>query len=59
MVRISVMIPTLDRPGPLAACLAALAVDFPLDAETVVVSDGGTHDLRQVVAKAVHLEGRR
>ena len=53
MVRISVIIPTLDRPGPLAACLAALAVDFPLDAETIVVSDGGTHDLRQVVAPFV------
>jgi glycosyltransferase involved in cell wall biosynthesis len=50
MVRISVVIPTRDRPGPLATCLAGLAVDFPADAETVVVSDGGAVDLGTVVA---------
>ena len=45
MIRISVIIPTFDRPGPLAACLAALAHSFPPDAETIVVADGGVIDL--------------
>jgi glycosyltransferase involved in cell wall biosynthesis len=53
MVRISVVIPTLDRPGPLTACLAALAAEFPSDAETIVVSDGGNRDLGPVVAPFV------
>jgi glycosyltransferase involved in cell wall biosynthesis len=43
--RISVVIPTLDRPGPLSRCLQALAPSFPADAETIVVSDGGAVDL--------------
>jgi GT2 family glycosyltransferase len=50
MIRISVVIPTRDRPGPLAACLNALSVAFPADAETIVVSDGGAQDLSPVVA---------
>jgi glycosyltransferase involved in cell wall biosynthesis len=50
MIRITVVIPTRDRPGPLAACLGALAVSFPPDAEAVVVSDGGAQDLGPVVA---------
>src|SRR5262245_42931178 len=50
MVRISVVIPTLDRPGPLTACLTALAAGFPADAETIVVSDGGRSDPGPVVA---------
>lgn len=49
MIRVSVIIPTLDRPGPLAACLAAIAVSFPADAETIVVSDGGVIDLNPIV----------
>jgi len=53
MIRISVVIPTLDRPGPLTACLTALAVEFPPDAETIVVADGGRHDLGPVVAPFV------
>jgi glycosyltransferase involved in cell wall biosynthesis len=53
VVRISVVIPTLDRPGPLTACLAALALEFPPDAETIIVSDGSTHDLGPVVAPFV------
>ena len=53
MIRISVVIPTLDRPGPLTACLSALAVEFPVDAETIVVADGGRHDLDSVVAPFV------
>jgi glycosyltransferase involved in cell wall biosynthesis len=52
-IRISVVIPTLDRPGPLTACLQALAVDFPPDAETIVVADGGREDLVPVVAPFV------
>src|SRR6185369_14802214 len=39
-VRLSVVIPTLDRPGQLRACLGALARDYPADAETIVVADG-------------------
>ena len=50
MIRISVVIPTLNRPGPLAACLHALAESFPPDAETIVVSDGGAENLGPVVA---------
>ena len=53
MIRISVVIPTLDRPGPLAACLAALAMDFPPDAETIVVADGGSNDPSSIVAPYV------
>ncbi|HYB41047.1 MAG TPA: glycosyltransferase [Candidatus Methylomirabilis sp.] len=53
MVRVSVIVPTRDRPGPLAACLAALAEGFPAHAETIVVSDGGAQDLRPVVAPFV------
>ncbi len=53
MVRISVVVPTLDRPGPLTACLTALAADFPQDAETIVVADGGRLDLGPVVAPFV------
>ena len=45
--------PTLDRPAPLAACLAALAPGFPADAETVVVDDGGAIDPAPVVAPFV------
>jgi glycosyltransferase involved in cell wall biosynthesis len=37
----------------LAACLAALSVAFPADAETIVVSDGGSLDLGPVVAPFV------
>jgi GT2 family glycosyltransferase len=53
MPRVSLVIPTFDRPDPLRDCLAALAVDFPLDAETIVVDDGGSHDLVGVVAPFV------
>jgi GT2 family glycosyltransferase len=53
ITRISVVIPTLDRPGPLSACLTALAVGFPPDAETIVIADGGTQDLSAVVAPFV------
>ncbi len=53
MIRISVVIPTWNRPGPLAACLGALAASFPPDAKTVVVSDGGAEDLGPVVAPFV------
>jgi len=41
VTRISLVIPTRDRPGPLAACLDSLVHSFPEDAETIVVSDGG------------------
>jgi len=53
MIRISIVIPTKDRPGPLAACLTALAASFPPDAETVVVSDGCAQDLGPIVAPFV------
>jgi GT2 family glycosyltransferase len=39
VVRISIVIPTRDRPNLLIGCLRALAASFPADAETVVVSD--------------------
>jgi len=53
ITRISVVIPTFERPGPLSACLTALAVGFPPDAETIVVADGGTQDVSAVVAPFV------
>jgi glycosyltransferase involved in cell wall biosynthesis len=53
MIRTSVVIPTRNRPGPLAACLRALAASFPSDAETIVVSDGDSNDLGPVVAPFV------
>jgi GT2 family glycosyltransferase len=45
VARISVVIPTRDRPGPLTDCLRALVTSFPTDAETVVVSDEGATEL--------------
>jgi glycosyltransferase involved in cell wall biosynthesis len=53
MIRVSVVIPTRHRPGPLAACLKVLSISFPPDAETIVVSDGDTQDLGPVVAPFV------
>ncbi len=50
MPRVSVIIPTRDGGGPLRTCLVALAHDFPPDAETIVVSDGGPTDLRTQLA---------
>lgn len=46
----SIIIPTYNRPGPLASCLEALArLDYPKDRfEVIVVDDGGTADLEQV-----------
>jgi GT2 family glycosyltransferase len=51
--RISIIIPTRDRPGPLLACLRALAVSFPRDAETIVVSDNGRIPLDRYVTPFV------
>ena len=53
MIRTSVIIPTRNRPGPLTACLRALADSFPADAETIVVSDGDSKDLGPIVAPLV------
>lgn len=53
MTRLSVIIPTRNRPGPLATCLGALARSFPEDAETIVVSDTGDESLEGVVAPFV------
>ena len=53
MLRISVVIPTRDRPGPLSKCLQALARSFPSNAETIVVSDGGSIDLGRWLAPFV------
>jgi GT2 family glycosyltransferase len=46
----SIVVPTYNRPGPLANCLAALAqLDYPADRfDVIVVDDGGTCDLSQV-----------
>jgi GT2 family glycosyltransferase len=51
--KVSVIIPTRDRVAPLRACLTALAQSFPVDAETIVVSDGGTVDLSSVLGEFV------
>jgi len=42
---ISIVITTLNRAAPLQACLEALSVDFPTDAQVIVVSDGGDPQL--------------
>lgn len=44
LFRASVVIPTLDRPEQLLACLQALSDDFPDGSEVIVVSDGGDLD---------------
>ncbi len=49
MTRVSVIIPTFNRPGPLSECLRSLANSFPRDAETIVVSDGSTVALEDTV----------
>jgi GT2 family glycosyltransferase len=46
---ISVIIPTLDRPKLLSKCLQTLVASFPQDAETIVVSDGGTVSLEPYI----------
>lgn len=50
---ISVIIPTYDRPGPLAKCLGALAaLDYPPERlEIIVVDDGGDCELDSVVRR--------
>jgi GT2 family glycosyltransferase len=50
MPRISLVVPTRDRPAALARCLAAVAASFPDDAETIVVDDGGSADLEPAIA---------
>lgn len=40
-LRVSVLIPTRNRPAQLTACLKALSVSFPSDSEVIVISDGG------------------
>ncbi len=53
MIRVSVVIPTRNRPGQLGACLSALSASFRSDAETIVVSDGPDHRLAVLVAPFV------
>jgi glycosyltransferase involved in cell wall biosynthesis len=50
VIRVSVIIPTRNRPAALAACLRALSESYCAGAETIVVSDGGDADLAPVVA---------
>jgi GT2 family glycosyltransferase len=52
-VRVSIIIPTRDRPGALVECLRALANSFPSDAETIVVSDNGLVPLENYVGPFV------
>jgi glycosyltransferase involved in cell wall biosynthesis len=53
VIRVSVIIPTRNRPAALAACLQALSESYCDDAETIVASDGGDADLAPVVAPYV------
>lgn len=48
---VSIIIPTFNRPGSIAACLRAIAeLDYPPDRfETVVVDDGGSAPLNEMV----------
>jgi len=50
MIRISLIIPTCNRPRQLASCLSALSASFPADAETIVVADGADPELAKWVA---------
>ena len=47
----SIVIPTFDRPGPLAECLEAVAqLDYPSDRlEVIVVDDGGRTPVQPVI----------
>ena len=47
----SIIVPTYNRPGPLADCLSALArLDYPRECfEVTVVDDGSTCDLSHAV----------
>lgn len=51
----SVIVPTCDRPGPLAGCLRCLApeaqVGMPRDYEVIVSDDGRRSDTRRLVAE--------
>jgi len=53
MSRLSVIIPTRDRPVLLSNCLSALAASFPADAETIVVSDACYISIEPYVAPFV------
>lgn len=51
----SIIVPTFERPAPLARCLASLAsLDYPRDRyEVIVVNDGGARpDVESVAARA-------
>jgi GT2 family glycosyltransferase len=52
LIRVSVIIPTFNRPSRLGACLAALArSSYPRSSfEVIVVDDGGEHDLDPLIA---------
>lgn len=49
--RISIVVPTYNRPAPLGNCLAALLqLDYPKDRyEVIVVDDGGSADLAPII----------
>jgi glycosyltransferase involved in cell wall biosynthesis len=51
--RVSVIVPTRDRPEALGACLAALAAQTAVDLEVIVVDDGSRRpaDVAAVVAR--------
>lgn len=55
---VSVVVPTRDRPGPLAACLRALAKQTLAPTEIVVVDDAST-DPRAVAAVVAAVPGAR
>jgi GT2 family glycosyltransferase len=64
-VPVSVVIPTLGRPAPLAACLESIAACRPPAGEIVVVDQSGDDEVAGVVARfssararLVHSEGR-
>jgi GT2 family glycosyltransferase len=53
LIRVSVIIPTFNRPSQLGACLAALERStYPKPSlEVIVVDDGGDHDLDPLIAE--------
>ena len=57
MPTFSVIVPTMNRPGSLAACLGSfMQLDYPLeDWELIVVNDGGTSSFATITPKIEHM----
>ena len=57
-VPVTVVIPTLGRPGPIAGCLESLAACHPRADEIVVADQSGSRDMVDVVARFAAIGAR-